>query len=134
MNTDDSETKSELSTSVTVTQTERLAYSIKEAAALMGVQYFSTYRLIRRNKIRACRVLRGLILVSRSELLRLLKSSKARGCSKPKPETVKRRPERKSERLVASILWRYSLLSEFRSAQVPSFSCLTFRVFRVIRG
>jgi excisionase family DNA binding protein len=52
---------------------ERLAYSINEAAALLGVNYFSVYRLIQRGKLRACRALRGKILVPRSELLKLLK-------------------------------------------------------------
>ena len=55
-------------------ESERLAYSIKEAAQLMGVQYFSIYRLVQRGEIRACRALRGKLLIPRSELLRLLKS------------------------------------------------------------
>jgi excisionase family DNA binding protein len=53
---------------------ERLAYSLKEAADLLGVDYFSVYRLIQRGKLRACRALRGKLLVPRSELLRLLKT------------------------------------------------------------
>ncbi len=53
---------------------ERLAYSIKEAADLLGVDYFSVYRLIQRGNLRACRALRGKLLVPRSELLRLLKN------------------------------------------------------------
>jgi excisionase family DNA binding protein len=55
-------------------ESERLAYSLKEAADLLGVDYFSVYRLIQRGKLRACRALRGKLLVPRSELLRLLKS------------------------------------------------------------
>ncbi|MBV9007811.1 MAG: helix-turn-helix domain-containing protein [Verrucomicrobia bacterium] len=51
---------------------ERLAYSIQEAADLLGVNYFSVYRLIQRRKLRACRALRGKLLVPRTELLRLL--------------------------------------------------------------
>lgn len=54
-------------------ETERLAYSIKESACLLGVDYFSVYRLIQRGKLRACRALRGKLLIPRSELLRLLK-------------------------------------------------------------
>jgi excisionase family DNA binding protein len=54
--------------------TERLAYSVQESADLLGVDYFSVYRLIQRDKLRACRALRGKLLVPRSELLRLLKS------------------------------------------------------------
>jgi excisionase family DNA binding protein len=50
------------------------ASPIHEAANLLGVDYFSVYRLIQRGKLRACRVLRGKLLVSRSELLRLLNS------------------------------------------------------------
>jgi excisionase family DNA binding protein len=53
---------------------ERLAYSIHEAANLLGVDYFSVYRLIQRKKLRACRALRGKLLVPRSELLGLLNS------------------------------------------------------------
>ncbi len=53
---------------------ERLAYSVQESADLLGVDYFSVYRLIQRGKLRACRALRGKLLVPRSELLRLLKS------------------------------------------------------------
>ena len=52
---------------------ERLAYSIQESADLLGVDYFSVYRLIQRGKLRACRALRGKLLVPRTELLRLLK-------------------------------------------------------------
>jgi excisionase family DNA binding protein len=51
---------------------ERLAYSLKEVGALLGVDYFSVYRLVQRGKLRACRALRGKLLVPRSELLRLL--------------------------------------------------------------
>jgi excisionase family DNA binding protein len=53
--------------------TERLAYSVQESADLLGVDYFSVYRLIQRGKLRACRALRGKLLVPRSELMRLLK-------------------------------------------------------------
>jgi excisionase family DNA binding protein len=44
-------------------KTERLAYSIEEAAAMIGVHYFSIYRLIQRGKLKACRALRGKFLV-----------------------------------------------------------------------
>jgi excisionase family DNA binding protein len=54
--------------------TERLAYSVQESADLLGVDYFSVYRLIQRGKLRACRALRGKLLVPRTELLRLLKN------------------------------------------------------------
>ena len=52
---------------------ERLAYSVLEAADLLGVNYFSVYRLIQRDKLKVCRALRGKLLVPRSELLKLLK-------------------------------------------------------------
>ena len=55
-----------------VQQKERLAYSIKEAADMLGVDYFSVYRLIQRGKLKACRALRGKFLIARWELLRLL--------------------------------------------------------------
>ncbi|MCI0747279.1 MAG: helix-turn-helix domain-containing protein [Verrucomicrobia subdivision 3 bacterium] len=51
---------------------ERLAYSIQEAADMLGVDYFSVYRLIQRGKLKACRALRGKLLIARSELLRML--------------------------------------------------------------
>ena len=54
--------------------TERLAYSIEEAARMLGVHYFSIYRLIQRGKLKACRALRGKLLVPRAELLKLLKT------------------------------------------------------------
>ena len=54
--------------------TERLAYSVQEAADLLGVNYFSVYRLIQRGKLKACRALRRKLLVPRSELLKLLKT------------------------------------------------------------
>src|SRR5438128_10596228 len=58
----------------TPTPTERLAYSVHEAADLLGVNYFSVYRLIQRGKLKVCRALRGKLLVPRSELLKLLKT------------------------------------------------------------
>ena len=63
-----------LASQALVAERERLAYSIQEAADLLGVDYFSVYRLIQRKKLRACRALRGKLLVPRSELLRLLNS------------------------------------------------------------
>ena len=51
---------------------ERLAYSIQEAADLLGVNYFSVYRLVQRGKLKVCRALRGKLLVPRAELLKLL--------------------------------------------------------------
>ena len=51
---------------------ERIAYSIHEAADLLGVDYFSVYRLIQRGKLKACRALRGKFLIPRTELFRML--------------------------------------------------------------
>ena len=53
---------------------ERLAYSVQEAAQMLGVNYFSIYRLIQRGKLKVCRGLRGKLLVPRSELLKLLQA------------------------------------------------------------
>lgn len=53
---------------------ERLAYSIEESAAMLGVHYFSVYRLILRGKLKPCRALRGKLLVPRTELVKLLKT------------------------------------------------------------
>jgi len=55
-------------------QAGRLAYSVQEAADLLGINYFSVYRLVQRGKLKACRALRGKLLVPRSELLKLLKT------------------------------------------------------------
>jgi excisionase family DNA binding protein len=52
--------------------TERLAYSIEESAQMLGVNYFSVYRLIRRGKLKACRARCGKLLMLRTELLKLL--------------------------------------------------------------
>jgi excisionase family DNA binding protein len=43
-----------------------------EAAEMLGVNYSSVYRLVQRGKLKACRVLRGKLLISRRELLRLI--------------------------------------------------------------
>lgn len=53
-------------------QKERLAYLIQEAADMLGADYFSVYRLIQRDKLKACRASRGKFLITRSELLRML--------------------------------------------------------------
>ncbi len=53
---------------------DRLAYSIPEVADMLGVDYFSVYRLILRGKLKACRALRGKFLITRAELNRLLNS------------------------------------------------------------
>ena len=63
---------SELKTTEPPPQKERLAYSIHEAAEMLGVDYFSVYRLIQRGKLKACRALRGKFLITRAELFRLL--------------------------------------------------------------
>ena len=53
---------------------DRLAYSIPEAADMLGLDYFSVYRLVQRGKIKACRALRGKFLITRVELNRFLNS------------------------------------------------------------
>ncbi len=53
-------------------QNERIAYSIPEAADMLGLDYFSVYRLVQRGKLKACRALRGKFLIPRTELFRLL--------------------------------------------------------------
>jgi excisionase family DNA binding protein len=55
--------------------TERLAYSIQESADMLGIHYYTAYRLIQRGKLKACRVLRGKFLVPRSELVKLLNTA-----------------------------------------------------------
>jgi excisionase family DNA binding protein len=51
---------------------ERLAYSVNEVASLLGVHYFTVYRLIQNGQLKACRAVRGKLLIPRSEVLRLL--------------------------------------------------------------
>jgi excisionase family DNA binding protein len=53
---------------------ERLAYSVHEAAEMLGNHYFSVYWLIQRGKLRVCRAIPGKLLIPRSELLKLLNS------------------------------------------------------------
>lgn len=51
---------------------DRLAYSMNEAADLLGIDYLSIYRLVQRGKLKACRALRGKFLITRAELNRFL--------------------------------------------------------------
>ena len=53
---------------------ERLAYSVQESADMLGINYYTMYRLIQRQKIKTCRVMRGKLLVPRTELLQLLQT------------------------------------------------------------
>jgi len=41
---------------------------------MLGVHYFSIYRLIQRGKLKTCRALRGKLLVPRTELIKLLQT------------------------------------------------------------
>jgi excisionase family DNA binding protein len=41
---------------------------------MLGVHYFSIYRLIQRGKLKTCRALRGKLLVPKTELLKLLEA------------------------------------------------------------
>ncbi|MFZ0826131.1 MAG: helix-turn-helix domain-containing protein [Limisphaerales bacterium] len=68
------ETIPENETQTTTPPTERLAYSVQEAADMLGINYFTMYRLIQRQKLKTCRVLRGKLLVPRTELLQLLQT------------------------------------------------------------
>lgn len=68
------ETIQENETQTTTPPTERLAYSVQEAADMLGINYFTMYRLIQRQKLKTCRVLRGKLLVPRTELLQLLQT------------------------------------------------------------
>jgi excisionase family DNA binding protein len=70
------ETKNEEQPTATPTAptAERLAYSVQEAADMLGINYYTMYRLIQRQKLKTCRVLRGKLLVPRTELLQLLQT------------------------------------------------------------
>jgi excisionase family DNA binding protein len=67
--------KNEQTTETAPATTERLAYSIQESADMLGIHYYTAYRLIQRGKLKACRVLRGKFLVPRSELAKLLNTA-----------------------------------------------------------
>lgn len=56
---------------VAIPLSERLAYTLQEAAGLCGVSYVSVWRLVKRGKIKTCGALRHR-LVSRDELHRFL--------------------------------------------------------------
>jgi excisionase family DNA binding protein len=51
-----------------------VSFDSKKAADMLGVHYFSVYRLIQRGKLKTCRALRGKLLVPRAELLKLLET------------------------------------------------------------
>lgn len=53
---------------------ERLAYSVHEVADMLGINYFSVYRLIQLGKLRVCRAVSRKLLVPRTEVLELLKA------------------------------------------------------------
>ena len=53
-------------------QQERIAYTVHEAAQMLGVHYFTVYGLIQRKKLHVCRAVPGKLLIPRSELWRLL--------------------------------------------------------------
>jgi len=72
--TDEKIMETTLKPTETPASTERLAYSIQESAEMLGVNYFSVYRLIQRGKLKVCRALRGKLLVPRTEMLKLLKT------------------------------------------------------------
>ena len=59
----------------TTPPTERLAYSVQEAADMLGMHYFGIYRLIQRGTLKTGRALRGKLLVPRTELLKLLETT-----------------------------------------------------------
>ena len=53
---------------------EKLAYSIEEAAAALGISYISVFRLLKRGKLKSCRALRH-HMIPKSELMRFLKAT-----------------------------------------------------------
>lgn len=55
----------------TPTPSERLAYNLQEAAAVLGISYVSVFRLVQRGKLHSVRALRH-HLVPRKELERFL--------------------------------------------------------------
>ncbi len=65
----------------TITDTEvlpRLAYTMRETAAILGVSYITVHRLLQRGKLRASDALRSKI-ISRAEIERFLRESTKAG-------------------------------------------------------
>ncbi|NBU11740.1 MAG: DNA-binding protein [Proteobacteria bacterium] len=56
---------------VAIPLSERLAFTLQEAALLCGISYVSVWRLVKRGKIKTCGALRHK-LVSRAELEKFL--------------------------------------------------------------
>jgi len=53
---------------------EKLAYSLQEAADQLSISYISAFRLVRRGKLKTCRVLRH-HLIPRTEIERFLREN-----------------------------------------------------------
>ncbi|HXE43190.1 MAG TPA: helix-turn-helix domain-containing protein [Candidatus Baltobacteraceae bacterium] len=68
------DTENDAQTQTAAPPAERLAYSVQESADMLGINYYTMYRLIQRQKLKTCRVLRGKLLVPRVELLKLLQT------------------------------------------------------------
>lgn len=59
---------------VAIPLSERLAFTLHEAALLCGISYVSVWRLVKRGKLRTCGALRHK-LVSRAELEKFLNTT-----------------------------------------------------------
>jgi excisionase family DNA binding protein len=57
----------------TADSSERLAFTMKEAAATLGVSYHSILRLIQRGKLKSCTAIPRRPLIAKTEILRLLR-------------------------------------------------------------
>jgi hypothetical protein len=64
------ENEEQQTAALTAPPAERLVYSVQEAADMLGINYYTMYR----QKLKTCRVLRGKLLVPRTELLQLLQT------------------------------------------------------------
>ena len=74
---------------------ERLAYSIYETAALLGVSYHTIWRLVKRGKIQAFEGISGKTLITRKELDRFLSGAPLRSLRPSRPPRTsfsRRRP------------------------------------------
>lgn len=60
---------------VAIPLSERLAFTLQEAAQLCGISYVSVWRLVKRGKIKTCGALRHK-LVSRAELEKFLTTTR----------------------------------------------------------
>jgi len=72
----ESQTTATHNPTATATPLPRLAYTMRETAAILGVSYITVHRLLKRGKLRACDALRNKV-IPLTEIERFLMESTA---------------------------------------------------------